>query len=34
MAARLQRRPIVIMPHKCAILDEWLERYGPPKDTK
>jgi hypothetical protein len=29
MAARLQRRPIVIMAHKCATMDEWLERYGP-----
>jgi hypothetical protein len=29
MAARLQRRPVVIMPHKCATADEWLERYRP-----
>ena len=28
MAARLQRRPIVIMPHKCANMNEWLERYS------
>ena len=28
MAARLERRPIVIMPHKCTTVDEWLERYG------
>ena len=24
LAARLERRPIVIMPHKCARVDEWL----------
>ena len=29
MAARLERRPIVIMPHKCKTLDEWMARYGP-----
>lgn len=28
LAARLERRPIVIMPHKCKTADEWLERYG------
>lgn len=28
LAARLERRPIVIMPHKCKTFDEWLERYG------
>ena len=28
LAARLERRPIVIMPHKCKTVDEWLERYG------
>jgi hypothetical protein len=28
MAARLERRPIVIMPHKCKTVAEWLERYG------
>jgi hypothetical protein len=33
MAARLQRRPIVIMAHKCATMDEWLERYGPLRDA-
>jgi hypothetical protein len=27
-AARLQRRPVVIMAHKCASVEEWLERYG------
>jgi hypothetical protein len=28
LAARLERRPIVIMPHKCKSTDEWLGRYG------
>jgi len=28
LAARLERRPIVIMPHKYRTIDEWLERYG------
>jgi len=28
MAARLDRRPIVIMPHKCKTVEEWLEQYG------
>ena len=28
IAARLEHRPIVIMPHKCKTFDEWLERYG------
>jgi hypothetical protein len=32
MAARLQRRPIVIMAHKCATTDEWLGRYSCLKD--
>jgi hypothetical protein len=32
MAARLQRRPIVIMRHGCADMDEWLARYGAEKD--
>ena len=32
MAARLQRRPIVIMAHKCASADEWMARYGWLKD--
>jgi hypothetical protein len=31
-AARLQRRPIVIMPHKSASMDEWIARYRPLKD--
>jgi hypothetical protein len=32
MAARLQRRPIVIMAHKCGTVDEWLQRYRPLRD--
>jgi hypothetical protein len=28
LAARLERRPIVILPHKCATVDEWLRRYS------
>jgi len=28
LAARLERRPIAIMPQKCASVDEWLQRYG------
>ncbi len=28
LAARLERRPIAIMPHKCASVDEWMERYA------
>ena len=32
LAARLQRTPIVIMPHKCATMDEWTARYGGLKD--
>jgi hypothetical protein len=32
MAARLQRRPIVIMAHKCRTVDEWLGRYSYLKD--
>jgi hypothetical protein len=32
LAARLQRRPIAIMPHKCATMDEWTARYGWLKD--
>jgi hypothetical protein len=28
LAARLERRPIAIMPHKCATVDEWLARYA------
>ena len=31
-AARLERRPIAIMPHKCATMDEWAARYGWLKD--
>ena len=32
LAARLQRRPFVIMPHKCATVDEWMARYGSLQD--
>jgi hypothetical protein len=28
IAAHLERRPIVILPHKCETIDEWLDRYG------
>ena len=28
MAAHLERRPIVILPHKCASVEEWIARYG------
>ena len=28
MAARLERRQIAIMPHKCTSVDEWLEQYA------
>jgi hypothetical protein len=28
LAARLERRPIVLMPPKAKTVDEWLERYG------
>jgi hypothetical protein len=28
MAARLERRPIVIMPHKCASAEEWMQQYA------
>jgi hypothetical protein len=27
MSARLQRRPIAIMPIKCETMDEWRARY-------
>ena len=32
MAARLEGRPIVIMPHKCKTMEEWMERHGEVKD--
>ncbi len=32
LAVRLQRTPIVIMPHKCST-DEWMERYGRLRDS-
>jgi hypothetical protein len=28
IAARLERRPIAVMPHKCKTVTEWLQRYG------
>jgi hypothetical protein len=28
LAARLERTPIVIMPHKGASVEEWMERYA------
>jgi hypothetical protein len=28
LAARLERRPIAIMPHKCETVEEWIQRYG------
>jgi hypothetical protein len=28
IAARLQQTPIVIMPHPCETIDEWLKKYG------
>src|SRR4051812_7406005 len=28
MAARLERRRIAIMPHKCNSVEEWMTRYG------
>jgi hypothetical protein len=31
LAARLERTPIVIVPHKCANMEEWVERYAIPR---
>ena len=28
LAARLERRPIAIMPHKCTGIEEWVARYS------
>ena len=28
LASRLERRTIVIMPHKCESAEEWMARYG------
>jgi hypothetical protein len=28
IAARLQRRPMVVVPHKYASVEEWMERYA------
>jgi hypothetical protein len=30
LAAHLERRPIVIMPHKSKTVEEWMARYAPP----
>jgi len=32
MGAQLERRPIVIMPHKCKTVEEWMARYGSLQD--
>ena len=32
MAARIERRPIVIMGPKCLSMDEWITRYGSLKE--
>jgi len=32
LAPRLERRPIVIMPHKCASVEEWMARYASMKN--
>jgi hypothetical protein len=29
LAARLEGRPIAIMPIPCETMDEWVRRYGP-----
>ena len=28
LAAHLERRPIVVMPHKCKTVEEWIARYS------
>lgn len=28
LAARLQRTPVAIMPHKCKTMEEWAARYS------
>ena len=28
LAAHLERRPIVIMPHKCQSIGQWVARYS------
>ena len=30
LSARLQRKPVVIMPARCSSVEEWLARYSPP----
>jgi hypothetical protein len=32
LAARLQRTPVAIMPHKCTM-EEWIARYGRVEDN-
>jgi hypothetical protein len=32
IAAHLEQRPIVILPHRCSSVEEWLVRYGKLKD--
>ncbi len=27
LAARVERRPIAVMPHKCRTVDEWTARH-------
>ena len=34
LAARLERRPIVIMPHKCKTVEEWVARYAQPTSAE
>ena len=31
ITAHLERRPTVILPHKCASVEEWIARYGQTK---
>ena len=31
LAARLERRAIVVVPHKCHSAQEWVARYAQPK---
>lgn len=32
MAARLERRKVAIMPHKCETIEAWMARYGGPNN--
>jgi len=29
LSARLQRRPVAVLPHPCRSMDEWHERCAP-----